>query len=52
MSEEIILQRCIVCGWTGCDIDHKKDKKTMDFIEACRKVHGYRFGYENSIYKS
>jgi len=50
MSEEIILERCIVCGWTGCDIDHKKDRKTMDFIEACRKVHGYRFGYENTIY--
>jgi hypothetical protein len=50
MAEEIILQRCIVCGWTGCDIDHNKDRKTMDFIEACRKVHGYRFGYENTVY--
>jgi len=50
MSEEIILERCIVCGWTGCDIDHKKDRKTMDFIESCRKVHGYRLGYENTVY--
>ena len=49
-EKEIILERCLVCGWVGCDIDHKKDQKTMEFIEACRKVHLYRFGYENTVY--
>ena len=35
-EKEIILERCIVCAWTSCNIDHKKDQKTMEFIEHLR----------------
>lgn len=52
-NDELILERCFICGWTGCSKKHNElSKKTNDFITKARKVHGYRYDYSYVEYKN
>ena len=50
---DLVLTRCIVCSWFGCDESkHDCDKKTMEFIGKAREKQKdkWKYGYEKVKY--